>query len=581
MGAAGRRRLGLIVAVLALVGGGVWWVRYRPGSGAAAELLKASGTIRADEVEVGAQRAARLARYEVAEGQSVKQGQVIAVLDTSELAAQLAQAQGTAATAAARLSELLRGTRREKVRSAAAQVAQAQANVDGATRTLANARMEHSHRTGLRQALDAAEAQEKVARATLQQAQATVASADQALKTAQEEHETSIQLRQTRDAARQQLETAQAGARASQAQLAQLLNGTRVEVIRAAEAQVGQTTASLQGAREEMTQATSDLARAEELHAGRALSDQQLDTARTRAETARARLNLAQDAKNQSEARLAELRAGARTEEIEAARATAEQGQAAAEGARLAVANAEQAYELRLGARGQLESARAQREIAGAGLAGARAALSGAVLAVRNARHAYTDALEERQGVDTGLQQYQSALAQLEAAGADLELSRNGATPEEIAQARGQLRQARGALELAQAQYEQSQIRAPMDGVLTEQVAMVGEVVTPGATVAELVALDSVYLTLYVPLAEMGKVKLGQRAEVTTDTYRGKVHRGVVTQISDSPGFTPRNVQTQDERVKLVYQVKVTVENPNRELKPGMPADATISLRSP
>jgi HlyD family secretion protein len=103
--------------------------------------------------------------------------------------------------------------------------------------------------------------------------------------------------------------------------------------------------------------------------------------------------------------------------------------------------------------------------------------------------------------------------------------------------------------------------------------------VNPGATVAKLVPLDHVYLTLYVPLTELGKVKIGQRVNVTTDTYPDKIYKGNVSQISETPEFTPRNVQTRDERVKLVFQVKVTVDNGGRELKPGMPADATLHLR--
>ncbi|MBI3910356.1 MAG: HlyD family efflux transporter periplasmic adaptor subunit, partial [Armatimonadetes bacterium] len=242
-----------------------------------------------------------------------------------------------------------------------------------------------------------------------------------------------------------------------------------------------------------------------------------------------------------------------------------------------ALENAQQAYELRLGARAQLEGARTQREVARAQTASSRAARAGADLAVRNARTAYTDALQEKQSTDTALQQYGAALGQLDAAAAQLDLLRNGATREQIAQVRGQVRQARGALDLARVQLEQSVIRAPVDGVLTEHVAEVGEVVTPGATVARVVQLDNVYLTLYVPEPEIEKVKLGQRADVLSDA--GKVYRGHVTLISDTPEFTPRNVQTRDERVKLVFQVKVDVENPRRELKPGLPVDAVIYLR--
>ena len=132
---------------------------------------------------------------------------------------------------------------------------------------------------------------------------------------------------------------------------------------------------------------------------------------------------------------------------------------------------------------------------------------------------------------------------------------------------------------MVRAQHEQSVIKAPGAGVITRHVAKVGEVVTPGATVAKLVELDRPHLTMYAPEPQLGKVKIGQRVAVTTDTYPGRVYSGTVYWIADTPEFTPRNVQTPDERIKLVFQVKVAVENARRELKPGMPADARIAFK--
>ena len=71
-----------------------------------------------------------------------------------------------------------------------------------------------------------------------------------------------------------------------------------------------------------------------------------------------------------------------------------------------------------------------------------------------------------------------------------------------------------------------------------------------------------------------GRVKWGQEAEVTTDAYPGKVYKGCVSFIASEAEFTPKNVQTEKERVKLVYRIKIDIDNPERELKPGMPADA-------
>jgi HlyD family secretion protein len=560
------------------IGLGVWWSFPRQAGARDSSKLAANGTVEADEVEIGAQRPARLVKYLVSEGQSVKAGQTIATLDTSELQAQMDQAEGAAVTAEARLKELLRGARSEERSRAEAQVAQAQANVDGARRTLANAQKGYARRTPRRQALDAAIAQRDIALAGVHQAEASLTGAKSGLGTTTQEYGTTLQLRQSRDAARQQFETAQAALRSARSQLQMLLNGSRAEEVHSAEAQLAQSAAAADAADKENTNAANDLARSRKLYAGHALSDQAMEAADVRAKTAHARLLQAQQAQVQAEQRLTELKNGARPEEIETARAAVQQAQAALDGSRRTLENSQQSLDLRLGAQGQLDVARMQRRVAQAQLASARAALTGADLAVHTTQTAYNDALDEKQGSDTALMQYQAALAQFKVAETQRDQLKNGATREEINQAYGQLQQAKGVLRLARVQKEQSIIRAPRDGVITKRVAQVGETLTPGATVAKLVPLDEAYLTLYVPLTELGKVKISQPVEVKTDTYPDKLYRGRVTEISDTPEFTPRNVQTRDERVKLVYQVKVTVDNHARELKPGMPADATIQL---
>lgn len=563
-----------------VIGGGLWWTIGRQESArAAGTQIKANGTIEADEVEVGAQRSARLLRYKVVEGESVKAGQVIAELDTSELAAQLGQAEGAFRVAVETLKELQVGTRAEEKRRSAATVRQMQALLRGAEKNLGTAATAYRKRTSLKTALDAAETQLKVAQEGLRSAQATKAGAQDALNTAKEDYETTVGLRQARDTAQTQLETAQANYRTAKANLDQLLNGTRSEDLRAAEATLAQNVASVLTARQESENAASDLVRSRDLHKGNALSDQALDTAITRADTARSRLAAAVEARNQAQARLDLLRTGARKEEIESAQGAVQQAQAQIEGAKRAMETSTQSLELRLGTRGALEAARSQDRVADAQLASARATLAGAELAVRNARTSFTDALPERTGLDTNIQQHEAAVAQLEAAQAQLEQANNGATREQLLQARARVQQAKGALDLARVQQEQSVIKASVDGVVTEHVAQVGEVVNPGSTVARLVPLDQVYLTLYVPTSELGRVKINQRVEVKTDTYKGKVYPGSVEWLSDTPEFTPRNVQTPDERVKLVFQVKVKVDNGGRDLKPGMPADATIFLQ--
>ena len=90
--------------------------------------------------------------------------------------------------------------------------------------------------------------------------------------------------------------------------------------------------------------------------------------------------------------------------------------------------------------------------------------------------------------------------------------------------------------------------------------------------------LGSVELVIYVSETELGKVKLGQNAEIYIDTYPDKTYQGRVTYISPEAEFTPKNIQTQEERTKLVFSVKIKIDNPEFELKDGMPADAQINL---
>jgi HlyD family secretion protein len=100
--------------------------------------------------------------------------------------------------------------------------------------------------------------------------------------------------------------------------------------------------------------------------------------------------------------------------------------------------------------------------------------------------------------------------------------------------------------------------------------------VHPRLRVAE---LGRVWLRVYVPEPRIGLVKLGQRASVSVDAFPGRAFPGVVAEIAEKPEFTPKNVQTREERVKLVFGVKIEIENPGGELKPGMPADAVISVK--
>jgi len=138
--------------------------------------------------------------------------------------------------------------------------------------------------------------------------------------------------------------------------------------------------------------------------------------------------------------------------------------------------------------------------------------------------------------------------------------------------------QQRASLELAQTRLGFTDLISPLDGFVLVKSALPGEVVQPGATVFTVINLDDIWVTAYINEYDLGRVKLGQKAYVETDTYRGKKYNGRVSFISSQTEFTPKYIQTNEERVKYVYRIKVRVDNSSLELKPGMPADAYVII---
>jgi HlyD family secretion protein len=157
-----------------------------------------------------------------------------------------------------------------------------------------------------------------------------------------------------------------------------------------------------------------------------------------------------------------------------------------------------------------------------------------------------------------------------------LKLVREGPRAETIQQARARVQQAEAALAVAQTQLEYTQLSSPMDGVVLSHSVEKGEYVSPGTPVVTVG--DNVHLWVrgYVEEADLGRIRHGEHVAVTTDSLPGKTYDGVIGFISSEAEFTPKTVQTSKERVKLVFRIKVYVDNPNDELKPGMPADVVI-----
>lgn len=143
---------------------------------------------------------------------------------------------------------------------------------------------------------------------------------------------------------------------------------------------------------------------------------------------------------------------------------------------------------------------------------------------------------------------------------------------------RSNVEQLRASLELAQTRLGWADLASPLNGYITLKSALQGEVVQPSAPVFTAIDMNNLWVTAYIAEKDLGRVKLEQKARVMTDTYPGKAYDGWVSFICQQTEFTPKYIQTTEERVKYVYRIKVRVDNSSLELKPGMPADAYIML---
>jgi len=265
----------------------------------------------------------------------------------------------------------------------------------------------------------------------------------------------------------------------AQAKLDQLLNGSRKEDIQQAESAVNDARAQLEFAR-------SDWGRMQALYKNEDISKQQYDQSRMKFDSATAQLHQADD-------KLALVKAGPRTEEIAAARATVARTQAS------------------------LRTSEASR----------------------------------------------------------LELERK---EQELLQRDAEINRSRAQEGISQSELDDTVITAPIDGVVLVKSAEAGEVLAAGTTIVTIGDLDHPWLRAYINETDLGRVKLGQKVKLTTDSYQGKVYWGTVSYIASEAEFTPKQIQTKEERVKLVYRIKVDVDNSSHDLKNNMPVDAEIML---
>lgn len=279
------------------------------------------------------------------------------------------------------------------------------------------------------------------------------------------------------------------------------------------------------------------------------------------------------------EANLAQLNAGARPEELVAAQAQVDQAQALRDGAAKALDHAKTSP-----AAAQAETAADGAKVIWDGLQTAaqrqpslQAQADTASAQYQNALAAITTArAAQATQVDMADAQLKAADAGLAQARARLEIARSPIRQEQIAVVQAQVEQARAAQHQIELQLEKATLTSPRAGIVLNQTLHEGEQAMPGGALMTIGALDTVRITVYIGETDIGRVRQGQQATIAVDSFPGRIFKGTVSYISPEAQFTPRNVQTQDERATTVFAVRVEVPNADHALKPGMPADATI-----
>ncbi len=248
----------------------------------------------------------------------------------------------------------------------------------------------------------------------------------------------------------------------------------------------------------------------------------------------------------------------------------------------------------------QLEQAEAGRELADAQLRllleGARsedirqaeAALTQAEENLKRAREDYRRMQKLFESRSIPQKQLDDAEARLTIAQASYDAAMQGlrklenlARPQEVRAARSRVVQADAGVRLLERQIADATVRAPVSGIVTHRLVERGELARQGQGLFVVTILDTVTLTVYVPEPDLGRIRVGQPARVFIDSYPERPFPGRVLFIAEEAEFTPKQIQTKEERVKTMYGVKVELENPDRILKAGMPADAELDPIEP
>lgn len=361
-----------------------------------------------------------------------------------------------------------------------------------------------------------------------------------------------------------QMEQAEAALEAAEAALAQVVSGASEEDIHQAEALLKQAEVARDGALQALQDAQATRADPQELEA-------RIDAARTQLEVAELTVEQAKSNMRASEVQQAYFQR-TYTQLLEGFDVEIPvPGTSIILRKHISVHEPVLSEALRQGNLANQEAWRAWE-----GLFAAEAARDGARQNLDNLLAMRDNPLEANVLVSAAQAQYEIAEANVGVAHAQLMAIQAGATPEEVSVAESQAEQAEAALDTIQVQLDKMTLRAPRTGVVLERMVSLGEIAPPNFSLLTIADLDQVTLTVYVPENQIGLVKLGQEVRVMVDSYPERTFDARVVHIASRAEFTPKNVQTKEERVSTVFAAKIEIPNPDGALKPGMPADAEI-----
>ncbi len=228
-----------------------------------------------------------------------------------------------------------------------------------------------------------------------------------------------------------------------------------------------------------------------------------------------------------------------------------------------------------------LKGARDQEiEKAKADVDAAASSLKKADLDLERFKKLYSDDIVPIETVQDAQTAFDLAAARLRAAQEALKLLEAGSREDQIEAARWQVKEAESALEGTKIRLSYTEIRSPLDGRVLTKNFEEGELAVIGSPIFTIADVKNPWVKVYVGERNYGKVKLGMSAYIESDSFPGKRFEGTVTFISSEAEFTPKNIQTKEERVKLVFAIKIEIRNEEEELKPGMPVDVEIPINT-